>query len=392
MSGELVAQAQTALAESGSPIARLVEQKAQIQQAMKAVMVKDEHYGVIPGCKKPSLWQPGADTLCFLFRLRPEISLISAVERDDLISYDIKVTLWHIPTGEAWGEGVGAANSREKKYSAQSMDKVCPHCKKPAIIKGREDFGGGWLCFKKKDGCGAKFRDDDEAITSQAGEINIGTVWDLKNTILKMAAKRAKVAAVLTATAASDCFTQDLEDLIEQGAPEYRAPAKAEPPKAPAPPAPAPSVPGYQTSSLPNRPAQQGETAGQRVAPKPSGGISQNPPPAGQRPPSPSTTQKQTGATDDSPMFDSPERVALLHEIQILAVKNSPEGLGWHPKHAEAWLKKYFGQPRRLKLTLPQAKDAVSLLKARLRQPETYKALLERFHKDKRILTAETDE
>ncbi|MTV64573.1 hypothetical protein GM539_14660, partial [Streptococcus pneumoniae] len=33
------------------------------------------------------------------------------------------------------------------------------------------------------------------------------------NTVLKMACKRAKMAMVLNVTAASDCFSQDLEDL-----------------------------------------------------------------------------------------------------------------------------------------------------------------------------------
>lgn len=38
-------------------------------------------------------------------------------------------------------------------------DRLCPQCQKPAIIKGRAEYGGGWLCFKKKGGCGAKFPD-----------------------------------------------------------------------------------------------------------------------------------------------------------------------------------------------------------------------------------------
>ena len=39
---------------------------------------------------------------------------------------------------------------------------------------------------------------------------------DLENTILKMACKRAHVAMVLNVTAASDIFTQDIEDLPEE--------------------------------------------------------------------------------------------------------------------------------------------------------------------------------
>ena len=37
--------------------------------------------------------------------------------------------------------------------------------------------------------------------------------WEYDNTLLKMAQKRALVAAVLNSTAASDIFTQDVEDL-----------------------------------------------------------------------------------------------------------------------------------------------------------------------------------
>jgi hypothetical protein len=53
---------------------------------------------------------------------------------------------------------------------------------------------------------------------------------DVANTILKMAKKRAQVDAVITATAASDIFTQDIEDLPEELVAEIvgqRAPTRA---------------------------------------------------------------------------------------------------------------------------------------------------------------------
>ena len=40
-----------------------------IQAAMQATMKKDVHYGVIPGCGKPSLYKAGAETLIALFKL-----------------------------------------------------------------------------------------------------------------------------------------------------------------------------------------------------------------------------------------------------------------------------------------------------------------------------------
>lgn len=35
--------------------------------------------------------------------------------------------------------------------------RVCPFCGKDTIIKGRAEFGGGWVCYTKKGGCGYKW-------------------------------------------------------------------------------------------------------------------------------------------------------------------------------------------------------------------------------------------
>lgn len=193
-------------------VKRVIEQTTAIARLMKSVMKPSEHYGVVPGTKgKPSLFQPGADKLCLLFRLRPEYEEITPVERDDLIVMKLRCRLYHIPTGLLWGEGMGSCNSREEKYARQSTDRLCPSCGAPAIFRSKEE--GGWFCWKKKDGCGAQFPENDPTIQNQSVQVNSARVWNLHNTLLKMACKRAKVAAVLTATAASDFFTQDLEDL-----------------------------------------------------------------------------------------------------------------------------------------------------------------------------------
>jgi hypothetical protein len=44
-------------------------QVAKIQDLMKSLMKDGEHYGIIPGTQKPSLLKPGAEKLCFIFRL-----------------------------------------------------------------------------------------------------------------------------------------------------------------------------------------------------------------------------------------------------------------------------------------------------------------------------------
>jgi hypothetical protein len=39
-------------------------------------------------------------------------------------------------------------------------DIPCASCGQKALIKGKEQYGGGWVCFKKKGGCGQKFNED----------------------------------------------------------------------------------------------------------------------------------------------------------------------------------------------------------------------------------------
>jgi hypothetical protein len=232
-------------------VQRVVAQTAAIQQCLRAVMRENEHFGVIPGTPKPSLWQPGADKLCMLFRLRCDYEVATSTERDDWIAMTVRCRLYSIQTGNEVGSGMGSANSRETKYVSQSQAKLCPKCGKAAIIKGKKEYApkgdaykdGGWLCYRKKDGCGVTFPDDDKGITQQSGQVLKDKVWDLHNTLVKMACKRAKVAAVLTATAASDIFTQDLEDLQDVQA-NYTPPPAAEGKKEdPRPKAPSPQEP-----------------------------------------------------------------------------------------------------------------------------------------------------
>lgn len=229
---------------SGSPsilmgsltIAQFTEQVHLIQQAMKDLMTEGEHYGLMDFQReqdgspkkgaKPSLFKPGAEKLGFLFRLSPSFE----VEERDLPrehrEVKITTTLTHLPTGLVWGQGVGCATTMETKYRWRMSERKCPACLKETIIKGKEEFGGGWLCFKKKGGCGEKFNEGDASIEKQvAGRVEHDNPADYYNTVLKIAKKRSHVDAILTATAASDFFTQDIEDLADLlGAQQHAAP------------------------------------------------------------------------------------------------------------------------------------------------------------------------
>lgn len=201
-------------------VPQLREQVNLIQNVMKEVMHKDEHYGVIPGCAKPSLYKAGAEKLCLVFRLDPQYEITERQEEGHL-TITSKCTLYHITSGKRLGSGMGSCSTKESKYAYRTASRVCPECGKETIIKGKEEYGGGWLCFAKKGGCGAKFENGSKAIESQAqGRVPNEDIADQYNTVLKMANKRSLIAGVLNVTAASDIFTQDVEDMKTAVEPE----------------------------------------------------------------------------------------------------------------------------------------------------------------------------
>lgn len=195
---------------------------AEFQEFVREYLVEGEDYGTIPGTQKPTLLKPGADKLCELYGLADDFAIESKVEdytqEPPLFDYTFKCILTTRRDSRLVGTGVGSCNSWEGKYRWRESRRKCPLCGKEAIIKGKEEYGGGWLCFKKKDGCGAKFVEDDKSIIDQkAGKEPNDDISTLKNTILKMAKKRAKVDAVIAVTRSSGIFTQDMDDIQTEG-------------------------------------------------------------------------------------------------------------------------------------------------------------------------------
>lgn len=198
--------------------------RASIVKFVQEIMVEGTDFGVIPGTQKPTLLKPGAEKLTTLFGLSSRFVLIDKIEDWDgaqhggepLFNYAYKCQLWH--GALQISEGDGSCNSREKKYRFRQGERKCPQCGKPTIIKGKEEYGGGWLCFGKKGGCGYKFAANDPLIVSQeVGQVANPDIADQVNTLMKMAQKRAFIAATLLAVNASEFFTQDMEDIITEG-------------------------------------------------------------------------------------------------------------------------------------------------------------------------------
>lgn len=213
---------------------RLVE----FQSFVREYLREGEDFGTIPGTPKPTLYKPGADKLCELYGLSDDYEIVDKVEDFSMIpalfDYTIRCRLTRIRTQLAVSTGLGSCNSYEGRYRWREGKRSCPECHAESIIKGKEEYGGGWLCYAKKGGCGAKFSDDDQKIVGQfVGRIENDDIATLKNTILKMAKKRAKVDATLAATRSSGIFTQDIEDISDSSEPPAKKAAPAQKANAP---------------------------------------------------------------------------------------------------------------------------------------------------------------
>lgn len=165
-----------------------------IQEVMRSVMQKDVHYGTIPGTPKPTLYKAGSEVLLTTFRIAvsPEVEEL----REGIhIRYRVKAIGTHQTTGIVVGVGIGECSTSEDKYAWRRA--LCAEefeATDPALRRVK---------YQKYKGQVEKVQ---QIRTNPA---------DLSNTVLKMAKKRAQIDLCLTATAASDCFTQDIEDLPE---------------------------------------------------------------------------------------------------------------------------------------------------------------------------------
>ena len=160
-----------------------------VQEVMRGVMKEGTHYGTIPGTPKASLWKAGAEVLCMTFRLAPLLESRVTVD-DPEAEWSYTVTKRDgIVTGTCLGYFEIEASCTIQGPNGETLSRCSARC------NSRE----------------AKYRSL--------------SLFDIRNTIQKMAEKRAFVSAVLMATGASDIFTQDLEDV-----PDLVEPVKLVPP------------------------------------------------------------------------------------------------------------------------------------------------------------------
>jgi len=169
----------------------MLQQAAIISDVLKQVMQSGTHYMILPGGKEPTLLKPGAEKILATFRIvcDPEVEDLSTA---DCVRYRVRAR-GTAPDGTLIGVGVGECSSDEEKYRWRRA--VCDEEFDEAATERKR------IKYHKRGGAVKQVRTEPA---------------DIANTVLKMAKKRAQVELCLTSTAASDCFTQDLDDMPQE--------------------------------------------------------------------------------------------------------------------------------------------------------------------------------
>lgn len=196
MSNELTLNPLTLIQEVDvKAVSETLSKVKSLQATLKNILVDKHDYGVIPGCgDKPTLLKPGAEKILMALGITSSYELIEHTENFEgkgFFAYTVKCTL--IKNGQKITEGLGHANSREKKWAVEFVyEKDLPEGTDKELLKKKT--------IKSNNGTFYKYEIDADA-NSKA------------NTILKMAKKRAQIDAVLTVASLSEIFTQDFDDL-----------------------------------------------------------------------------------------------------------------------------------------------------------------------------------
>jgi hypothetical protein len=113
-------------------------------ETFKAIIMKtfktDYHYGIIPGCKKPSLLLPGAELICRGFKLLDTYTIENKIEdfEKGFFYYQGKCILTIAGTDIKVTEGMGSCNSRINTLTDGHRKIIYLHIStKKYLLKGR---------------------------------------------------------------------------------------------------------------------------------------------------------------------------------------------------------------------------------------------------------------
>ena len=199
MSNELVVRNELDVMD----VKALTAQVDLVQEMVKAVMKDGVHYGTIPGCgDRKVLLKPGADKLALAFRLNLQC-VIDVVELGEgHREYNAVCKAKHIKTGDELGSANGSCTTLESKYRYRWDNTGKPVPREYWENRNADLIGGSAFAARK-------VWVEGKQLWYIFQKVAHSDPADYFNTCLKMSEKRAKVACVLTVTAASDVLMQD---------------------------------------------------------------------------------------------------------------------------------------------------------------------------------------
>lgn len=209
-----VTRNETSMAVMGAD--QLVARMETVRDISRRIMRDGTHYGAIPNVQRKVLLKAGAELLAAAFQLSIEYDITRTLLEGGHREYMATCELKHIPTGALISTGTGMCTTEESKYAwrkgeGENTGVLVPKeywdVRKERPNDAQQMLGGKGYMPKKIDGVWVVVRDDGERVKNP-------DLADQYNTVLKMAQKRALVAAVLNATGCSDEFTQDVEDFM----------------------------------------------------------------------------------------------------------------------------------------------------------------------------------
>lgn len=159
--------------------AALLEGQEEVRALVAEVLREGRDYGMIPGTKKKTLFQPGAQRTAAAFGCSPFTEIVEReVDHDRIINWEKKRKRWKNGQFDGWDREAGTSLGIYR-YTAR--------CRLVHRGTGVE-IGEGW------------------GVCSSLEERYTDRPRDLENTIMRMAKKRALVDAVLTTFAMSEQF------------------------------------------------------------------------------------------------------------------------------------------------------------------------------------------
>mgnify|MGYP006863438863 CR=1 FL=1 len=190
----VVERPQPALMRPVATPSELVEHHKTVVDLIGQALQQGQDYGVIPGTQKPTLLKPGAERLCVAFGCAPHYEVVeSEVDHDREVQWSKKRWEWGAKRGEKiWSTETG---------TSLGLYRYVVRCRLVRRETGDVAAEGIGSCSTME----SKYVDRPR---------------DMENTVIKMAQKRAFVAAVLNAFGLSDRFTQDMEDEPREARPK----------------------------------------------------------------------------------------------------------------------------------------------------------------------------